>query len=201
MENHQQAQAGLSGSEQQPSAFSELLADWFSIYAANFGREPEESAAVAYRIGLSDLRKLELLHRAFTHCLRECRFWPTVAEIRAAYSVEVEAAASEERKKRPRLPAAPEEEMTIEEGKAFAEEIRKTIANLPTPEWAKDRPRHPEKLGPSLVRTAADDARIAAQLEQLKAKYPEDFTPEKIEAARKIAETGIVGKVTPDEKG
>lgn len=78
-----------NGSGRESGKVLELIASWVELYAGNYGREPTPETGRAYRLGLSDLRP-ELLHKAFGSCLRSCTFWPTVAEVRAAYRIQAE---------------------------------------------------------------------------------------------------------------
>jgi len=76
----------LNESALPPQQFSELLAQWGELYAANYGKEPTVETFLTYKIGLSDLEP-RFLHSAFAECLRTSIFPPNVAKIRAAYDV------------------------------------------------------------------------------------------------------------------
>jgi hypothetical protein len=73
-----------SESTEQSKPFLELIASWINVYTGNYGKEATEETILAWKIGLSGLQP-KLLHSAFAECLRECTYWPSVAEIRAAY--------------------------------------------------------------------------------------------------------------------
>lgn len=78
----------------------------------------------AYRIGLSSLRP-HLLHKAFERCLRDCKFWPTVAEIREAYRTE-----SENMPQPAYILDQPEAELTLEEKEFLNAQMDAVAAKL-----------------------------------------------------------------------
>ena len=167
MDNQEQSK-NTSESTKQSEEVLGLIADWVKLYAGNYGKEPTEETVLAYRIGLLEL-KPKLLHKAFLRCLRECSFWPTVAEVREAYAIERHDVAPF-----PTLPAHEEEVMTAEEAKHFVEQVEKTLANLP-PAWGNPKEDKHATPIPIFMRTPESDERVRQQIEQLKQKYPDAF--------------------------
>src|SRR5579863_385563 len=75
-----------NASEPQPKQFSELLAQWGELYAANYGKEPTVETFLTYKIGLSDLEP-KFLHKAFEESMRTSIFPPNVAQLRESYAI------------------------------------------------------------------------------------------------------------------
>lgn len=106
--------------------YSELLANWIGIYTAEYG-EPMEEKNIAYKIGLSDLPNLKILHDAFGRCLKACDYWPKVSEIRQAYAIKAEEVSPSRS-----LPEA-DPEWTANDRQTWAELMQQTGEKLKVP--------------------------------------------------------------------
>lgn len=69
---------------------SDIVADWLTIYAEMYRQELSQILILAYHEGLADLRRPDLLHKAFARAMKSSKFIPNVAEIRDAYWIECE---------------------------------------------------------------------------------------------------------------
>lgn len=169
--NNQKPNSEPSGSQTQLSSCLALIADWVAIYEGNYGKEPTGATIAAYRIGLLDL-KPDLLHKAFSICLKDHAFWPNVAEVRKAYS-----SAADDLIPFAALPEH-DDSMTPEESKKVFADIEKRFRQ--TKAWQPEVPK-PIVRGPVLVVTITDAMRERAkkQVEELKKKYPNDFKAQK----------------------
>jgi|SRR5712664_986259 len=71
--------------------FSDIVADWLSVYATVYREEVTEELTLAYSEALKDIRPI-LLHRAFLHALKRCKFRPTPAEVRESFEIVAQSA-------------------------------------------------------------------------------------------------------------
>lgn len=66
--------------------FSDIVADWLSVYATVYREEVTEELTLAYCEALKDIRPI-FLHRAFLHAMKRLKFRPTPAEVRESFEL------------------------------------------------------------------------------------------------------------------
>ena len=66
--------------------FSDIVADWLSVYATVYREEVTEELTLAYSETLKDI-KPAFLHRAFLHAMKRSKFRPTPAEVRESFEI------------------------------------------------------------------------------------------------------------------
>ncbi len=64
------------------SGFSRTVRKWLTIYGEAYRQEATEAQAKIYELGLKDL-PAEEVHAAMKRALKGCKFFPSIAEIRA----------------------------------------------------------------------------------------------------------------------
>jgi hypothetical protein len=88
--------------------FSGIVADWLNVYAAAYREEVTEELTLAYLEALKDIRPI-LLHQAFLHALKRCKFRPTPAEVRESFEIVAQQAGGNRPKYLDEPPLSPEE--------------------------------------------------------------------------------------------
>lgn len=157
MDNKDLAKSERSELGMQLSEVSELIADWLVLYAANYGKEPTEETALVWRIGLLGLHPKEL-HKAFEECLKESKFWPSVAEIRERYD--------KFREKHSHYLPEPRPVWTDKERQKWYDELVKAYRTI-------SDGKAPPRTVPPLSEEEWNERRDS-QLAALRAKYPEE---------------------------
>src|SRR5262249_11324148 len=91
MEHHPES-AGKTNVESEASrqskTCSDIVADWLSVYAQVYREIVSEELILAYQMALEDLKRLDVLHRAFLLAMKRSKFRPTPEEIISAYEAE-----------------------------------------------------------------------------------------------------------------
>lgn len=166
--------------------FLQTLAQELALTAETMNFELTDLAVAGYREALSDLRP-DQLRRGFKRARRTLNFFPKPNEVRECAYAEWQ----DEQPTKYYLPEA-EPRWTEEDRKQWGEEMQETFAKI-------------KKLGadkslgsrviikesytvPVIIRTPESDARATRMIEEVKAKHPEAFTPEKVDAARELFE-------------
>lgn len=88
--------------------FSDIVADWLSVYATVYREEVTEELTLAYSEALRDIRPM-FLHRAFLHAMKRLKFRPTPAEVRESFELIAQESVGNRPKYLDEAPTPPEE--------------------------------------------------------------------------------------------
>ena len=67
-----------------PRSSPEFVGQWVAALAEHYRQEVSEPQVLLYRLGLADLSNMEIDHGC-SEALKDCKFMPTVADIREGF--------------------------------------------------------------------------------------------------------------------